>query len=193
MVQQHLESFYAQVEAETGKALPVFIQQEFDAFLECGILAHGFLRARCGECFAEKLVAFSCKRRGFCPSCGVRRMADTAHHLVEAVIPRVPVRQWVLSFPMPLRFLLASQPDLLGPVLVVLHRLVTSYLRKKAGVTRAQAKTGAVSLIQRFGGSLNLNIHFRCLVLDGVYQQSEADGTLEFHAIMPPTTEELSG
>lgn len=36
--------------------------------LECGILAHGFLRLRCVSCAHEKLVAFSCKRRGFCLS-----------------------------------------------------------------------------------------------------------------------------
>ena len=42
-----------------------------------------------------KLVAFSCKRRGFCPSCGARRMAETAVHLVEHVLPEQPIRQWV--------------------------------------------------------------------------------------------------
>jgi Transposase zinc-binding domain len=82
--------------------LPEFVKDECDAFLECGILAHGFLRLRCAACTHEKLVAFSCKRRGFCPSCGARRMAETAAHLVDYVIPRVPVRQWVLSFPIPL-------------------------------------------------------------------------------------------
>jgi Transposase zinc-binding domain len=55
-------------EASTGAELPRFVKDEFDAFLECGILAHGFLRLRCGECGHDKLLAFSCKRRGFCPS-----------------------------------------------------------------------------------------------------------------------------
>ena len=97
IVQEQLETFLAQVEAKTGAGLPEFVKDEFDAFLECGILAHGFLRVRCAECAHEKLVAFSCKRRGFCPSCGARRMAESAAHLVDQVIPRVPVRQWVLS------------------------------------------------------------------------------------------------
>ena len=48
-------------------------------------------------------MAFSCKRRGICPSCGTRRMDEAAAHLVDHVIPKVPVRQWVLSFPIPLR------------------------------------------------------------------------------------------
>ena len=89
--------------------------------LECGILAHGFLRLRCGACGHDKLLAFSCKRRGFCPSCGARRMAQTAAHLVDHVIPRVPVRQWVLSLPIPLRVLLAAQPELVTPVLQVVQ------------------------------------------------------------------------
>ena len=73
LVQENLETFLAQVEAERGGGLPEFVKAEFDAFLTCGILAHGFLRLRCSECGHEKLVAFSCKRRGFCPSCGARR------------------------------------------------------------------------------------------------------------------------
>ena len=83
LVQQHAASFIAQAEASTGAGLPRFIRDEFDAFLECGILAHGFLRLRCGECGHDKLLAFSCKRRGFCPSCGARRMPQTAAHLVD--------------------------------------------------------------------------------------------------------------
>ena len=95
LVQQHAATFFEQAEFAAGAGLPQFVKDEFDAFLECGILAHGFLRLRCGECGHDKLVAFSCKRRGFCPSCGARRMAQTAAHLVDHVIPHVPVRQWV--------------------------------------------------------------------------------------------------
>ena len=65
LVQQHASTFFAQ--AEAGADLPQFIKDEFNAFLECGILAYGFLRLRCGDCGHDKLVAFSCKQRGFCP------------------------------------------------------------------------------------------------------------------------------
>ena len=78
LVQQHAATFFDQAEGAAGANLPQFVKDEFDAFLECGILAHGFLRLRCGDCGHDKLVAFSCKRRGFCPSCGARRMAQTA-------------------------------------------------------------------------------------------------------------------
>jgi hypothetical protein len=59
--QDHVETFFAQVEQESGTGLPQFVKTEFAAFLECGILAHGFLRLRCGDCAHEKLVAFSCR------------------------------------------------------------------------------------------------------------------------------------
>ena len=75
LVQQHAASFIAHTEASTGSELPRFIKDEFDAFLDCGILACGFLRLRCGDCGHDKLLAFSCERRGFCPSCGARLLA----------------------------------------------------------------------------------------------------------------------
>ncbi len=86
LVQQHAATFFAQADEAAGARLPQFFRDGFDAFLECGILAHGFLRLRCGDCGHDKLPAFSCKRRGFCPSCGARRMAQTAAHLVDHVI-----------------------------------------------------------------------------------------------------------
>ena len=49
------------------------MEDEFDVFVECGVLAHGFLGLRCAHCGHDKLIVFSSKRCGFCPSCGVRR------------------------------------------------------------------------------------------------------------------------
>ncbi len=86
-----------------------------------------------------------CKRRGFCPSCGARRMAHTAAHLVYHVIPHVPVGQWVLSLPIPLRLLPAAQPKLVTPVLQVVHRAITRFLLDQAGLKAEQADSGAVS------------------------------------------------
>ena len=75
---QQSRRFVAHTEASTGAELPRFIEHEFDAFRECGILAHGVLWLRCAKCGHDKLLAFSCKRRGFCPSCSARRMSQTA-------------------------------------------------------------------------------------------------------------------
>ena len=78
----------------------------------------------CGSCHAEKLVAFSCRRRGFCPSCGARRMTESAALLVDEVLPSQSPRQWVLSLPFALRFLLATDPAVLG----IAYRTIASHL-----------------------------------------------------------------
>ncbi|TMA82461.1 MAG: hypothetical protein E6J72_02650 [Deltaproteobacteria bacterium] len=105
LVRDHLATFLRAADAD-GRGLPAFVEQEFRDFLTCGVWARGFARFQCAECHAERLVPFSCKGRGFCPSCGGRRMAERAAHLVDRVIPTVPVRQWVLSLPHRLRYLL---------------------------------------------------------------------------------------
>ncbi len=52
-----------------ARRLPRHVEREFEEYLKCGRLEHGFLRVACTTCHAEKLVAFSCKRRG----CGAVR------------------------------------------------------------------------------------------------------------------------
>jgi Transposase zinc-binding domain len=114
-----LATFFAQAQDATGSSLPRYVKDEFDSFLSCGILAHGFLRLHCSGCKQDQFLAFSCNRRGFCPSCGAKRVSETAAYLVDHVIPPVAVRQWVLSLPIALRVLLAAQPNLVTTVLQV--------------------------------------------------------------------------
>ena len=78
MVQQNLETFLAEAAAR-DRCVPTFVEREFRKFLACGLLCHGFVRVRCKDCGDEKLVAFSCQRRGFCPSCCGCRMAAGSH------------------------------------------------------------------------------------------------------------------
>jgi ribosomal protein S27E len=158
LVAEHYPRFSDRRAAE-GLALPRYVEDEFEAYLKCGLLEHGFLRVKCESCRAEKLVAFSCKRRGFCPSCGARRMAETAALLVDDVLPRQPVRQWVLSLPFALRYLLATRPEVVTQVLGIVYRAISGRLIRKASLTRASGVTGAVTLIQRFGSALNLDMH----------------------------------
>lgn len=101
VIEQHLCTLTDEL-TRNQAALPAFVVDEFRKYLRCGRLEHGFIRVKCDGCRHGHLVAFSCKRRGFCPSCGARRMIETSAHLVDHVIPNVPVRQWVLSFPWPL-------------------------------------------------------------------------------------------
>ena len=112
VIAEHLETFLASLaDAPEATGLPPYVEREFYAYLRCAILAHGFLRLGCDTCHHELLVPFSCKRRGFCPSCAGRRMAQRAAHLVEQVIPWVPTRPWVVSVPVPLRYWMAASPD----------------------------------------------------------------------------------
>jgi len=171
------------------------VTEEFEAFLKCGILAHGFLRIKCSDCNYEKLVAFSCKKRGFCSSCGGRRMAESAAHLVDEVFPQVGIRQWVLSFPMPVRFILAKNPKIQAKCLSIVHRAITNFIRQKAKRKgfRSKLQPGAVTLIQRFGGSLNLNVHYHMLFLEGGYYETspELDQGPKFWWVDPPSDAEI--
>ena len=117
-------------------------------------------------------------------------MAQTAAHLVDQVIRPVPVSQWVLSLPIPLRLLLAAQPKRVTPVLQVVHRVLTSHLLGQAGLKADEADSGAVTPIQRLGSAAKLNIHQHCLVLDGVYRRSTA-GEPAFVEVPAPTDEAM--
>ena len=115
LVERHYLGFLEHLSRQ-GKSLPRHVEKEFENFLRCGRLEHGFLRVVCDDCKHEKLLPFSCKLRGFCPSCGARRMAESAKLLVEDVLHGYPVHQWVLSLPIPLRLLLARYPKHLSKI-----------------------------------------------------------------------------
>jgi hypothetical protein len=92
LAQAHYPDFIARLEKE-DRTLPAYAREEFEAFLRCGVLGHGLLRVVWEQYQAERLVAFSCKKRGFCPSSGARRMAERARHLVEEAFGPRPVPQ----------------------------------------------------------------------------------------------------
>ena len=192
IVAKHLNTFLQATEM-LGKKLPRHVTDEFDAYLRCGVLAYGFLRLQCKGCKHERLVAFSCKKRGMCPSCGGRRMAETAAHLLDHVFPKVGIRQWVISFPFPVRYLLARDSKIQSKCLEIVLRAITTFLKKKVKKqgAKGQLQTGAVTLIQRFGGSLNLNPHSHMLVLDGAYDIKEAGKTPRFHWIQNLTDDDV--
>ena len=166
---EHMQTFLARVESGELR-WPGFVSGELASFLDCGILAKGFARVHCTQCGKDALVAFSCKGRGFCPSCGGRRMADTAAFLVDRVLPRVPVRQWVLTLPYRMRYLCAYEPELCRGVRRIFVRAVFSHFRRRAREKGVEGgRSGAVVFVQRFDSALRLNLHFHALFLDGVF------------------------
>jgi ribosomal protein S27E len=160
LVEQHYPAF-REMRAMAGRSLPDYVEQDCDVYMKWGRLEEGFLRVRCEHCDAEKLLAFRCKQRGFCPSCGARCMPETAALLADEVLPERLLRQWVLSLPHALRFRLATDPDPPTLMLGAVYRTISSYLLKSADLNRTTGATGAVTLIQRFGSALNLIVHFR--------------------------------
>ena len=192
VVREHLQTFLWDLDRHhEERGTPLFVKREFQRFVRCGVLAHGSARFRCTECGTDRLVAFSCKGRGFCPSCGGRRMIERAAHLIDHVLPHAPVRQWVLSLPFELRYRLAWDHKLCRAVLAVYTRALLGFYRKRAKVSgHPDGRTGTVTVIQRFGGALNLNVHFHTLAVDGVFVR-ERDGSLRFAAAKAPTDLEV--
>src|SRR2546426_12581267 len=97
LVRDHLETFLRDAAERTDRdGMPRFVEKEFREFLTCGVLARGFARVRCGDCAYERLVPFSCKGRGFCPSCGRRRMNEQAGDPAGGGAAHLPPAQRVL-------------------------------------------------------------------------------------------------
>src|SRR5215831_10405543 len=197
VIADHLETFFASLDADPdATGLPAYVQREFYAYLQCGILAHGFLRLGCDTCPTELLLPFRCKRRGFCPSCAARRMAQTAAHLVTCVIPWVPTRQWVVSVPVPLRYWMAASQELTAQVHTIIRTTIGQYYVNQAvtpGVPRDQVQPGSVTFIQRFGSALNLNLHFHCVFLEGVYlDRTDQDLKPRFLTGEPPSDADVA-
>ena len=195
VVAEHWPAFVEHSE-EQGRPLPRFVQREVEAYLRCGILEHGLLRLGCPACGLERLVAFSCKKRGFCPSCLGRRMTDTACHLRERVLPEVPLRQWVCSLPWELRLAVGYDGALCSKVVGAFVQEVQRSYRWRAkrtlGLRSVElAHSGAVTFLQRFDSALRLNPHPHTLALDGIYVRGD-DGELDFHPLPPPSAEEVA-
>ncbi|HYX33993.1 MAG TPA: transposase zinc-binding domain-containing protein [Oligoflexus sp.] len=184
VVDEHAQHFFDLIDRDPDRnQLPEFTKRESDKFLNCGILLAGFVRLKCDDCAHSIIVAFSCKGRGFCPSCAARRMSERSIHLADNVIPFVPTRHWVLSVPFELRYWMASDDKLLKRVNKILCDEVNNYLRKKARKLGIEGgETGIVSYLQRAGSALNLNLHFHLLVLDGIYTVDDGGDPI-FHRI----------
>jgi hypothetical protein len=160
IVSECLESWLAH---RSAREHPVaeYVEEESRGYLTCGLLCFGFARALCTWCPQRFVVAFSCKRRGVCPSCNGRHMAQTAVHLVDHVIPPLPVRQWVISLPKRLRGVLGDRPKAVAVVTRILLDEIEMLLclerlrcAQQATPPSPRPRLGAVSFLHRFGSGL---------------------------------------
>jgi hypothetical protein len=135
--------------------------------------------------------SLSCKRRGFCPSCAGRRMSESAAFFVDRVLPHERIRQWVFSFPIPMRYWMAKNPKWVTRVLTLVIRALSSFQSKRArklGIKQSQS--GSLTLVQRFGDAIRLNIHFHILMIEGVYE--DRSGQAIFHKLSPPSDKDVA-
>jgi len=135
-------------------------------YLDCGIFERGFARIRCPDCATEFLLAFSCKGRGLCPSCGAKRAAEFAAFLQDEVVADVGHAQWVLTVPKLLRPYFIHHRELLGPLCAAAWQTVRELMAVAAGEEEG-FRPGMVAMSQTFGDQLNPHPHVHALVTRG--------------------------
>lgn len=184
VVREQLSGLLSDAQAQGG--FPPFIEQTFRAYLDCGNPERGLIRLHCDHCGHDSVVAFSCKRRGVCPSCSARVMGDAAARLVDHVLPYAPYRQWVVSYPFELNGILAFRPELASAVEALVIRVVGGFMKTKAG----GGQPGGILVRHRGGSTVNLHIHAHLVVVDGTYQKG-ADGVMALQPVAPVTVAEI--
>ncbi|MFH0980278.1 MAG: transposase [Planctomycetota bacterium] len=193
VVRENLETFLAQAREERPDHAPIpgYVESAFRNYLSCGLFSGGFARARCASCGFDFLVAYSCKQRtGICPSCASRRMVECAAHLVDQVLPRIPYRQWVITFPKRVRYFLKRSPPIANAALRIFLRAVETMVRLRSPDAPPQSRFGAVAFRHLFGSALNPHVHFHCLVTSGVYSMA-GGGPAVFHEDTDLTPEDV--
>ena len=140
------------------------VVKTFSEYLNCGILAHGAARVYCDGCKHSLLIAFSCKRRGVCPSCGAKRAVKFAEHIHSEVIEDVPHRHTVFTIPKRLRGFFKYDRKLY----TILFRAAWGALKEFLGVD--ERELAAIFTVQTAGEALNYHPHLHGLLADGYWK-----------------------
>jgi len=136
-------------------------------YLDCGILHNGFARVKCHDCKNEYLLAFSCKRRHFCPSCHAKRVVQFGEWACSEVLKNVPHRHFVFSIPKIIRIYFLFDRNLLKKLSKIAWEVLSLYY--KNAVNKQDAAPAAVASIQTFGDLLGFNPHLHILCADGCF------------------------
>ena len=163
-----LEQVYDERFAKRYGFFRPYVRQVIYRYLDCGILHNGFARVKCKDCNHELLLAFSCKRRHFCPSCHQKRVVEFGEYLCEEILKAVPHRHFTFSIPKILRRYFLYDRKLLSELSRCgWEALKTLYT---TGVRDSKAVPGAVIAIQTFGDfPLGFHPHLHILVSDGSF------------------------
>jgi hypothetical protein len=171
-VEDHFEDFEQAYEERFERSYGFYrpyLRSVIYRYLDCGILRNGFARVRCGECGHEYLLAFSCKRRHFCPSCHQKRVVEFGEWFCGEILKKVPDRHFVFSIPKILRRYFLYDRSLLSE----LSRCTWETLRVFFGeaVPQGDGVPGAAIAIQTFGDLLGFNPHCHVLCTDGCFDE----------------------
>jgi hypothetical protein len=119
-------------------------------------------------------------------------MCNAAAHLADHVVPDIPVRQWVMSAPFGIRFLLASRADAFTALTNIFIHQAFRWQRERArALGMGQVQSGALVTQHRFGSSLNLHTHLHAILPDGVFSRPDPAGRAQFHVLPAPTPDDL--
>ncbi len=143
------------------------IEKVIYQYLDCGILHNGFARVKCKTCNYEYLLAFSCKRRHFCPSCHAKRCVEFGEWLCGSILKKVPHRHFVFSMPKILRIYFLFNRNLLKELSKISWEVIRKYYISTC--RKAGSKPAAVAVIQTFGDFLSFNPHMHILAADGCF------------------------
>jgi hypothetical protein len=166
---EFLEAYKERFQPRYGFLRPI-IPEVVEKFLECGDLVRGFARIRCDHCKEERLLAFSCKGRWFCPSCHQKKVQLFGALLAESILYPVPHRHFVFGIPKMLRPYFRYDRDLLKDLCRVAHECLIEFLRTSLGLP--EGVPGIVMAIHTFGEYLDFHPHLHALVADGLFRGS---------------------
>jgi ribosomal protein S27E len=158
-----LREYEDRFEKEYGYFRPV-IQEVVEKYLDCGNPMSGFARIRCPDCGEERLLMFSCKTRGFCPSCHAKRREEWGEWIREDLLLDVPHRQVVFTIPKMLRLFFRFKRKLLNSLCLSAVRTLVKFLHTATGL---ELMPGVVAVIQTFGDRINFHPHIHVLITEG--------------------------
>jgi len=134
------------------------------AFLDCGDFEHGFARVFCDACKTEYLLAFSCSRRGFCPSCAAKRGALFGVLLREEVAEDVGHCLWTFTVPKLLRPYFLHRRELLGALCRAASQTVHELIAEAAG---DEVRPGMVAAVHTAASDLRWHPHIHAIASRG--------------------------
>jgi ribosomal protein S27E len=161
--ERFLEEYEHRFEKEYGYLRPI-VENVVDKYLDCGNPKNGFARIKCKDCGLERLLMFSCKTRGFCPSCHSKRREEWGEWMREKLLLDIPHRQVVFTIPKMLRIFFRYNHSLLSGLCLCGKKALVKYFK---AVTGRELTTGIIAVIQSFGNRINFHQHLHFLVSEG--------------------------